>query len=267
MITRITSKDNPALKHFRQLQVRKYRQRYGEFVLEGPVVIREALEQGTRMSMALCTDDFRETKEGRALIRQVEEEGVPLYCTEEGLFASAAGTQTPQGILATARIPVWDRELLEEPGACFLVLDRVQDPGNIGTMVRTAEAAGFRGIIAVKGTADLYSGKVSRAAVGGLLRLPVFYCDSGEALLEELKPLGKKILCTDPRSNLAYYDAPMAEDIALVIGNEAGGISPELLEGADLSVGIPMEGRTESLNAAVSAGILMYESLRQRRIR
>ena len=195
MITRITSKDNPALKHFRQLQVRKYRQRHGEFVLEGPVVIREALEQGTRMSMALCTDDFRETKEGRALIRQVEEEGVPLYCTEEGLFASAAGTQTPQGILAAARIPVWDRELLEEPGSCFLVLDRVQDPGNIGTMVRTAEAAGFRGIIAVKGTADLYSGKVSRAAVGGLLRLPVFYCDSGEALLEELKPLGKKILC------------------------------------------------------------------------
>ena len=95
----------------------------------------------------------------------------------------------------------------------------------------------------------------------------MFTVDSGAALLEKMRECGKKIVCTDPRSNVYYDDAPMAEDIALVIGNESGGISPELLAGADISVGIPMEGRTESLNAAVSAGILMYESLRQRRIR
>lgn len=267
MIKRITSKDNPALKTFRQLQTRKYRERLGEFVLEGPTVISEALEQGTPIRMAVFTDDFREDPKGRALIRKMEEERIPLYCTEDGLFRDAAGTQTPQGVLAAAKIPYWDPDILTEEGSCFLVLDRVQDPGNIGTMVRTAEAAGFRGIVAVKGTADLYSGKVSRAAAGGLLRLPVFTVDSGAALLEKMRECGKKIVCTDPRSNVYYDDAPMAEDIALVIGNEAGGISPELLAGADISVGIPMEGRTESLNAAVSAGILMYESLRQRRIR
>lgn len=266
MIRRITSKDNPALKTFRQLQTRKYRERLGEFVLEGPTVIREALEQGVRISMAVFTDDFREDPKGRTLIRQMEEERIPLYCAEEGLFASAAETQSPRGILAAARIPQWDPEILTEPGACVLVLDRVQDPGNIGTMVRTAEAAGFRAIVAVKGTADLYGGKVSRAAAGGLLRLPVFTVENGEALLEKMRECGKKILCTDPRSKECYYDAPMAEDIALVIGNEAGGVSKEILEGADLTVGIPMEGRTESLNAAVSAGILMYESLRQRRM-
>ena len=181
MIKRITSKDNPALKTFRQLQTRKYRERLGEFVLEGPTVISEALEQGTPIRMAVFTDDFREDPKGRALIRKMEEERIPLYCTEEGLFRDAAGTQTPQGVLAAAKIPYWDPDILTEEGSCFLVLDRVQDPGNIGTMVRTAEAAGFRGIVAVKGTADLYSGKVSRAAAGGLLRLPVFTVDSGAA--------------------------------------------------------------------------------------
>ena len=263
MITRITSKDNPALKHFRQLQVRKYRQRHGEFVLEGPVVIREALEQGTRMSMALCTDDFRETKEGRALIRQVEEEGVPLYCTEEGLFASAAGTPTPQGILAAARIPVWDRELLEEPGACFLVLDRVQDPGNIGTMVRTAEAAGVHGVILPKRRSASLTQTVFKTSAGAASWIPVARVGNLATEMIALKKHGIWFYGAD-MNGVPASQTDLTGASGLVIGSEGFGLSAPVTAQCDAVISLPMFGKVNSLNASVAAGILMYEAVRQR---
>ena len=147
-----------------------------------------------------------------------------------------------------------------------MVLDRVTDPGNMGTILRTAEAAGFQAVIALKGTTAPYGAKVSRAAAGALLRMPIFLADSVEEVVTLLRSAGKRTLCTSPRTDRLYYHVDMARDTALVIGNEASGVCDALFEAADEIVAIPMEGQTESLNAGVAAAILMYESLRQRNV-
>lgn len=146
----------------------------------------------------------------------------------------------------------------------MIVLDRLQDPGNIGTILRTADAAGFCGAILIKGTADIFSPKIVRATAGSLFRLPVFMAESPEQAINMLRKYGKKIICTAPDCCNNYYDVDMQNDAAVIIGNEGNGVSDEFLIKSDYLVKIPMQGTIESLNAAVSAGILMYESVRQR---
>ena len=150
-------------------------------------------------------------------------------------------------------------------GRRAVILDRLQDPGNIGSIVRTAEAAGFGTLIAIKGTGDVYSPKTVRAAAGSLLRVDVFEgMDSGEAV-RLCREQGMRIIASDLEGAAEYTDADLTGDIAIVIGNEGNGISDEFREAADTLVRIPMEGDIESLNAAAAAGVLMYESMRQRR--
>ncbi len=147
-----------------------------------------------------------------------------------------------------------------------LVLDRLQDPGNIGTAIRTADAAGFRDILVMKGTADIFSPKTVRAAAGSLYRVRFsFESDPNEAL-RLLKSLGKKTVCTSPSAKKAYFEEDIAHDTALIIGNEANGACDEFMQGSDIRILIPMEGSIESLNAAAAASIIMYESVRQRSV-
>lgn len=152
----------------------------------------------------------------------------------------------------------------DEEATNIIVLDRLQDPGNIGTILRTADAAGYMGAILMKGTADIYSPKIARAAAGSLFRLPVLLVDTPEHAIQILKDHKKKIIGTTPNCDSYYYDVDMKKDVALIIGNEGNGACDEFLSQAELKIKIPMEGTIESLNAAVSAGILMYESVRQK---
>ncbi len=267
MIKRLTSKDNSVVKRFKQLEAKKYRDRLGFFVLEGPTVLEEALEQRIKLETVVYSDSFLDYPEAETVINKLSKSGAAVYSVDDRLFAAMSGTTTPQGMLAIAEKPEWDAGLIKEPGADFIVLDRVADPGNMGTVIRTAEAAGFKAIIVVKGSTDPYSGKVSRAAAGALMRMPIFYADSAAELVEMLRAGKKRIVCTDPKSELYYYDIDIACDTAIIIGNEASGVSDEIFKNADITAGIPMEGRTESLNAAIASGILMYESLRQRNIK
>ena len=145
----------------------------------------------------------------------------------------------------------------------ILVLDRIQDPGNIGTMIRTAAAAGYGMIIAVKGTADIYSAKVLRATAGMIFDIPFVYIGSASELADLMRKTGKRIVVTDPAGGRPYYEEDLRAGIALVIGNEGNGISSEIMALADVRVTLPMKGSTESLNAAAAAAILMYEAVRQ----
>ena len=150
----------------------------------------------------------------------------------------------------------------EGGGGNFVVLDRLQDPGNIGTILRTADAAGYSLAIVLKGTADVFSSKVVRAATGSLFRMPVVFMDSVDELMEFTRAAGKKLVATCFDTDRYYYDENLKENIALIIGNEGSGISRELIECSDLKIKIPMHGNIESLNASVAAGILMYEAVR-----
>ena len=277
----ITSADNRIYKAVAQLKSKKYRDSQQKYLIEGTNLIREAVSNGAEIEMLIFSPDYgndmnRDEKsntaaEASAVAKEAEQYaekvGASVVAFTPQLFRKLADTETPQGIMAVVRKRTYGEEDffgLPQSDANIIVLDRLQDPGNIGTILRTADAAGYLGAIVLKGTADIYSSKIIRAATGSLFRLPVLQTETPEETIRLLRKYKKQILCTTLQTDRYYYDIDFVKDTALIIGNEGNGVCKEFLIDSDLQVKIPMEGPTESLNAAVAAGILMYESVRQR---
>ncbi|MCL2610529.1 MAG: RNA methyltransferase [Defluviitaleaceae bacterium] len=173
-------------------------------------------------------------------------------------FKKLAGTVTPQGILALCERPIYK---IPENATFYLFLDDIRDPGNMGTIIRTAESAGVDVIFVSNGCVDIYNSKVLRSTMGAIFNLPIFSVD----LVSTLKKLQDfKIVCTSPNAKKTYYEEAFEEKIAILIGNEAKGISDEVFKEATTTVNIPIVGKSESLNASVATGIILYEVLRQR---
>jgi len=254
----ITSGENQIYKITAQLKQKKYRDEQKKYLIEGPNLIREAVFNGGDIEMIIRSEDFNPEITADA----------PMAVMSSGLFRKLSDTETPQGIMAIVKKRAYLEEEFFSPkpvaASNLIILDRLQDPGNIGTILRTADAAGFMGAILLKGTADIYSPKIVRAAAGSLFRLPVLMADTPEQVIRMLKQHKKNIICTTPNCSRFYYDIDMKEDAAVIIGNEGNGVCDEFMDHSDILIKIPMEGTIESLNAAVSAGILMYESVRQR---
>lgn len=252
----IASKDNRIIKECSRLAQKKYRDKEGRYLIEGENLIREAVSNHVVIHDLL----LREGSETEPY------EKLDPYIIESRVFDAIAQTETSQGILAIVDKPGYTFSKLEEintKSSNILVLDRLQDPGNIGTIIRTAEGAGYSAVIAIKGTADIYSPKVVRAAAGSVFRIPIVSVEDGRELQELVRKLGKKLAVTCLSNDRYYYDEELKEGIALVIGNEGGGCSQSLIDAADIKVMIPMMGKLESLNASVAAGILMYEAMRK----
>ena len=258
----IRSKDNPTYKEAVRLLRKKYRDQTGMFLIEGPRPVKDAVRAGNRLDPVFLREGAENSPEARALAELCASEGVNCAVLSGELFDRLSDTGHSQGILARAAKTEGTADELSGP---VVVLDRLQDPGNIGTIIRTAEAAGFRALIAIKGTGDIYAPKTVRAAAGSLLRVDVFEGYDAASAAELCKRQGMRIIASDLEGSVEYTDADLAGDIALVIGNEGSGISDEIRQAADTLVRIPMEGEIESLNAAAAAGILMYEAMRQRR--
>ena len=247
----ITSRENNLYKQTAKLLRKKSRDETGQYLLEGTKPLRDALEMGLMIEKIFA----RQGKEPEGWIP--EEKCVFL---EPKLFDHLSDTVHSQGIIAVVRKPRQDRDsFLQRAAGPVLVLDRVQDPGNAGTMIRTAEAAGFGGVIALAGSVDLYSPKVVRSAAGSLLRLPVLTDVTAQQLIAMARGSGRKIIVTALDEAEDCFEADQPLDGVLVIGNEGSGVCGELAAAADVRLTIPMEGKIESLNAAVAAGILMYQ--------
>ena len=229
------------------------------FLLEGPRPVIDALKAGNSIEAVFFRESIADSREARETEALCADSGVRTAALADDLFDRLSETEHSQGILAEARKTVPQK--LQGP---VVILDRLQDPGNIGTIIRTAEAAGFGALIAIKGTGDLYSPKTARAAAGSLLRVVVFEGMETDAAVSLCREKGLRIIASDLEGAVEYTDADMTGDIALVIGNEGSGISREIRDAADVKVKIPMEGNIESLNAAAAAAILMYEAVRQR---
>ena len=254
----IRSKDNKIWKRCEQLTMRKYRDRSGLDLIEGENLLDEAIRNHVRIETVLVREDCQ-----KALPPEAADKA---FLLDARLFDKLAQTVTSQGILAVvAKAEVRKEDFIGLPGSNFIVLDRLQDPGNIGTILRTADAAGYRLAILMKGTADVYAPKVVRAATGSLFRMPVVSMASTEELVEFTRAAGKKLTATCLDAQRCYYDEDLTHDIALVIGNEGSGVAPALIESSELRIKIPMQGNIESLNAAVAAGVLMYEAMRGKR--
>ena len=250
----ISSKDNKIFRLCEQLTHKKYRDKLGLYLIEGENLLEEAVKNGAAIKTVLMCRDYRGSLFG------TEDKA---FCLSDKLFEQLSQTETTQGIMAIVEKPELSPDLfLDIGGGNFIVLDRLQDPGNIGTILRTADAAGYELAIVMKGTADVFSPKAVRAATGSLFRMPVVFMDSVDELMEFTRAAGKKLVATCFDTDRYYYDENLKENIALIIGNEGSGISRELIECSDLKIKIPMHGNIESLNASVAAGILMYEAVR-----
>lgn len=269
----ITSTDNRRVRLAVSLNARKQRDDLCFYLVEGPNLVREALEQDAGLQTLFFLEESA-VPQGRAgelkALYRLAEEGKhrpEVLFVSRTCFDRICETRTSQGVVAIAEKRRWSPDaFFAAKGGNILVLDRIQDPGNLGTLLRTAEAAGFSGAMLLKGCGDVYGPKAVRAAAGTLFRLPLLFPGTPPEAADLLRTHGKQILAAAAGEGIPYFDCPLTESIALVIGNEGNGISDELAGLADRMLSIPMEGLCESLNAALAGGIIMYEALRQRRV-
>lgn len=249
----IKSKENPIYKAALKLTKKKYRDETGRYLQEGIKPLKDAFDLGIAVRTVFIA-------EGTDAAFQIPEKTAVIL--DRKLFEGLSDTETSQGVIAV----VEKRHRTAEDFAKavgdgnLIILDRLQDPGNIGTIVRTAEAAGYQGIMVTPGTGDVYAPKVVRAAAGSLLRMPVFAAADAIQAVEMTRRMKKTLVVTSLEDAEDCFEADLTQDIALVIGNEGQGVGQSFLDAADRKIRIPMEGAIESLNAAVAAGILMYQS-------
>ncbi|MBH1940468.1 RNA methyltransferase [Mobilitalea sibirica] len=259
----ISSLSNQQIKNLTLLLKKaKAREEQGLFVIEGPKMFEEAKEEKLLVKAYASESFFNEiTSQNPQYFNHLDYE-----ILTDTLFKEVSDTKTPQGIMGTVK---WRKDSLEQilaiPNTCLLVLEDIRDPGNLGTMIRTAEGAGMTGIIMSSSCVDLYNPKVIRSTMGSVFRVPVYQAEDFIDTLYALK--NKKIALFAAHLDGKPYDSEgsFIRDCAFIIGNEANGLTEEVSSMADFQIKIPMEGRVESLNAAVAAAILMYEAARQRR--
>lgn len=249
----ITSVSNEQVKNIIQLKEKaKARKASGCFVVEGMKMFRE-IPSGMLVRLYVSETFLQEHAK--------EEEAFDYQVLADGIFKKISDTVTPQGVLAVVRQKTDTvDEILKKRNrekSCIVVLDRLQDPGNLGTIIRTGEGAGISGVIMSRDCADIYSPKVIRATMGSIFRVPFAVADDLPRAVAALKEQGVTTYAAHLHGKI-YHQEQFASDCAFLIGNEAQGLSGEISEMADCLVKIPMEGKVESLNAAVAASILMY---------
>ncbi len=257
----VSAVQNPLVKAAAELKQKKYRQQRGLFLAEGLRTVEEAvLSQSAETIFYTAITDERT----RAVLEKAAALPVKLVCVTDTVLKKIADTETPQGIIAVCRQQQNSLDDVLARGKLLLVLDRVGDPGNVGTMLRTADAAGLGGLLLLKGCADIYAPKTVRASMGSLFHVPVVAVLDEAQLIKDAHCAGYEqlVTCLNGADNL--YGADLSGRIAFVMGNEANGVSASLLAAADKRVYIPMQGRAESLNVAMAAGIVMFEALRRR---
>lgn len=257
----ITSVNNSIVKAAAELKKKKCRTEQGLFIAEGLRTVEEAVaSKSVEQIFYTAIEDERTRK----VLEIAAEKNIPLYCVTDQVLKKIADTENPQGVLAVCRMQNVKLESLFATGEMLLVLDRVGDPGNVGTMLRTADAAGIGGVVLLEGCVDVYAPKTVRSTMGSLFHIPVFTGAKEELFVKAAKRAGYELLVTSLEGADNLYKANLRGRIAFVMGNEANGVTSSLMEAADKRVFIPMAGRAESLNVAMAAGIVMFEALRKR---
>ena len=291
----ITSVNNQRVKEVANLKQKKYRTESGTFFAEGLRAVQEAVQyadvtelfytEAGRLDEVLkaagnVPADTKEKSEnkknanhnnaGTAKKRNEAANGIRMYQVDEKVMAKLSDTKAPQGVLAVIRTPEQNLRQLR-PGtasdnnAPVIILDRVQDPGNLGTIIRTADAVGALGLILLEGCVDAYSPKVVRASMGSLFHLPVVQDVTAEEALTWCYRNGYEPAATALKNAQNVYKADISKKMAFLFGNEANGVAEELQAAAETRLFIPMAGLAESMNVAMAAGIILFEGLRQRK--
>lgn len=256
----ITSTANKQIRELAQLIKKpKARREQRVFVVEGIRMFAEAPKD--QIQAVYASESFLNDPEHAACLSGYSYEEV-----SDSVFASVSDTKTPQGILCVVRMPEYRKEeFFSEKNGLYLVLENIQDPGNLGTMFRTGEGAGVSGVILSRDTVDLFNPKTIRSTMGSIYRVPFLIADDLGVMIKEMKECGIHTYAAHLKGTAAYDRFSYQESAAFLIGNEGNGLSEETAALADTYVRIPMAGKVESLNAAMASGILLYEAARQRR--
>jgi TrmH family RNA methyltransferase len=263
----ITSPANERLKHARR--VREGREE-GMIFVEGERLAEECLASGLSLAAAFHLPGPGDRTS--AILDELARRGCPLFAVSAAVMATLGDTVHPQGIVVLAERPRFTLDGILSPQGSprgtepplVVCLEAVQDPGNFGTILRTAEAAGATGVLATKGSVDLFSPKTLRSAMGSAFRLPAVTGVSADAFLARARDAGIEIVATAAAGECAYTEYDWRRPALIVFGNEARGVTPELLERADIRLRIPLRPPVESLNVAASAAAILFEAARQR---
>ena len=258
----ITSLKNPRILAWRSLKDPKGRRAHRAFLVEGERMVSEAVVSAFPVQALLIRSDLELSEK----IPEKTPEGIPVFRLPEHVLAAVCDTKTPQGIAAVMGFPESPLSLFSGGGTAagkrLIALDGVQDPGNVGTILRTADAAGFDGAILSPDCADAFSPKVLRATMGSIFRIMLDFPENLAERLETLKRDGYAVISSQLDGDLFYARQDVGPRIVLVIGNEGNGVSPPVRQLATHRLRLPMRGGAESLNAAIAAGIMMYELTR-----
>ncbi len=258
---RISSKDNNLIKHIKKLKEKKYRDEYKEYVVEGLKLIDEAIKEGAEISEIIVCEGCEKSELIESHLKYEMARYECIY-VPQNIFKMLSDVENPQGILAVIKLNNGEDEIKYDEDI-ILALDDIQDPGNLGTILRTADSIGLKQILVSKGTVDPFNPKVVRSTMGATFRVKVIECENLKETLKETQKNGYKVMCTSLDAKHSIYKTDYNKKV-IVIGNEANGVSKEIQKLADEKVIIPMLGKTESLNAAVATGVILYEYVRQK---
>lgn len=257
----ISSKENEIIKHIRKLKDKKERDISNEYIIEGIKLVKEAIEEKANIKQIILCDDCEKTENiSKEMMYEIAKHEC-LYVTNK-IFKYLSDVQTPQGVLAVVEKNNIDKEI-DYSQDIIVALDDIQDPGNLGTILRTVDSIGLTQILVSKGTADSYNPKVVRSTMGAIFRVRIIECEDLAKTLKEIKKHKFKMVVSSLQTENSIYDINYKKKV-IVIGNEANGVKKEIQRLADKRVKIPMFGKTESLNASVATGIILYEYVRQK---
>ncbi len=236
------------------LEKRSARRKEGRFVVEGPHLVEEA---GDKVECVVYCEQL-------PIVKTSEERGVPCYKISRQQFEELSGVETPQGVLAVVREFEYQfRDVLKADKTLVVYCLGVQDPGNLGTIIRSADAFGASGVILSKGTVDLYNPKVVRSTMGSLFHLPIITVEDDQETIEHLRRKGVRIIATAAEAKKDISSAVLTGPLAVLVGNEGAGLPGEITKLADENVRIPIPGKADSLNVGMATSVVLYEVLRQ----
>ncbi|NEW09816.1 RNA methyltransferase [Paenibacillus sp. SYP-B3998] len=256
----IMSVQNARVKEWAQLLERRGREKQGKYLIEGFHLVEEALRAEAPVETIVYSLE-KGLPDGLSALAPETMEWIGV---SQAVLEKCSDTQTPQGIMAVVAKPSLDLdELLSGEYDLAVVLDGVQDPGNLGTIIRSADAVGANAVVLGRGTVDLYNPKTIRSTMGSMYHLPIVEADLLE-LLPRARKRGVRLVTTSLQAQCSCYDTDLRQPTWLILGNEAKGVSPEVAAQSDVQVIIPMQGKAESLNVAMAATVLLFEASRQR---
>ncbi|MEG0309042.1 MAG: RNA methyltransferase [Clostridium sp.] len=258
----ITSKDNNTLKDIKKMKDKKYRFEHKKFIIEGFRFVEEGFKSDFVIDKLLVKESSLEKfREKFDLYLDDYEEKV--FILSDSLFKGISSTENSQGVLAVVNMV--DDTFVSKDGL-YVLVDKVQDPGNLGTIIRTAHSAGCSGVIMTKDTVDIYNEKTLRSTMGSIFNISIIH-DEDLRITKELIAKGFNLVCSSLQTDKNFYQVNLVENAIIAVGNEGNGISDEVMELATSKVKIPMLGSTESLNVGIAASIMIYESVRQKLIK